>query len=75
MNRLRSGAGDEFALIMIPVIFLLMLLFNAAKTGRFGKKLSEKMWKMSALTQALLFVVACLVTGALGMIIYGALSR
>ena len=52
-----------------------MLLFNAAKTGRFGKKLSEKMWKMSALTQALLFVGACLVTGALGMIIYGAISR
>ena len=75
MNRLRSGAGDEFALIMIPVIFLLMLLFNAAKTGRFGKKLSEKMWKMSALTQALLFVGACLVTGALGMIMYGAVSR
>lgn len=75
MNRLRSGAGDEFALIMIPVIFLLMLLFNAAKTGRFGKKLSEKMWKMSALTQALLFVGACLVTGAPGMIIYGAISR
>ena len=75
MNRLRSGAGDEFALIMIPVIFLLMLLFNAAKTGRFGKKLSEKMWKMSALTQALLFVGVCLLTGVLGMIIYGAISR
>ena len=30
---------------------------------------------MSALTQALLFVGACLVTGALGMIIYGAISR
>ena len=75
MNRLRSGAGDEFALIMIPVIFLLMLLFNAAKTGRFGKKLSEKMWKMSALTQALLFVGVCLLTGVLGMIIYGAVSR
>ena len=45
MNRLRSGAGDEFALIMIPVIFLLMLLFNAAKTGKFGKKLSEKCGK------------------------------
>ena len=75
MNRLRTGAGDEIALIMIPVIFLLMLFFNAAKTGRFGKKLSEKMWKMSALTQALLFVGACLIAGALGMIIYGAISR
>ncbi len=75
MNRIRTGAGDEFALIMIPVIFLLMLLFNAAKTGRFGKKLSEKMWKMSALTQALLFVGVCLLTGVLGMIIYGAISR
>ena len=75
MNRIRTGAGDEFALIMIPVIFLLMLLFNAAKTGRFGKKLSEKMWKMSALTQALLFVGVCLLTGVLGMIIYGATSR
>ena len=60
---------------MIPVIFLLMLLFNAAKTGKFGKKLSEKMWKMSALTQALLFVGVCLLTGVLGMIIYGAISR
>ena len=60
---------------MVPVIFLLMLLFNAAKTGKFGKKLSEKMWKMSALTQALLFVGACLIAARVGMIIYGAVSR
>ena len=42
MYRMRPGTGDEFALIMLPVVLLLMLLFNAARTGKFGLRLSEK---------------------------------
>ena len=53
MYRMRPGTGDEFALIMLPVVLLLMLLFNAAKTGKFGLRLAEKIHRLSARTQAL----------------------
>ena len=54
MYRMRPGTGDEFALIMLPVVLLLMLLFNAARTGKFGLRLSEKIHRLSARIQAIL---------------------
>ena len=70
MYRMRPGTGDEFALIMLPVVLLLMLLFNAAKTGKFGLRLSEKIHRLSARIQALIFVGSCLLAAAVGMVLY-----
>ena len=73
--RFQSDFAMELALIALPVIAAVILLFNACKTGRFGRKISEKLWAMSAGKQTAIVLIACLMAAAASAALYSAIVR
>ena len=73
--RFQSDFAMELALIALPVIAVVILLFNACKAGRFGRKISEKLWAMSAGKQTAIVLIACLMAAAASAALYSAIVR
>ena len=62
--RFRSDSSMELALVVLPVTAVVIVLFNACKMGKFGTKISEKLWTMSAGKQTAIVLIACLLAAA-----------
>lgn len=71
----QSDSSMELALIILPAVAVVILLFNACKFGKFGPKLSEKLSKLSAQTQALIAVLGCLLAAVAAAALYAAIVR
>ena len=63
--RFQSDSSMELALVVLPVVAVVILLFNACKMGKFGKKISEKLWAMSTGKQTAIVLIACLLAAEL----------
>lgn len=72
--RFQSDSSMELALVVLPVVAVVILLFNACKMGN-GKKISEKLWAMSAGKQTAIVLIACLLAAAASAALYTELTR
>lgn len=66
----QSESGMEAAIIALPVVAVIVLLFNACKTGRLGRRLCEGLNKLSTLAQSMILVAACLIVSILAIALY-----
>ena len=73
--RFQSDSSMELALVVLPVVAVVILLFNSCKMGKFGKKISEKLWAMSMGKQTAIVLIACLLAAAASAALYTELTR
>lgn len=73
--RFRSDSSMELALVVLPVTAVVIVLFNACKMGKFGTKISEKLWALSAGKQTAIVLIACLLAAAAAAALYTAIVR
>ena len=73
--RFRSDSSMELALVVLPVTAVVIVLFNACKMGKFGTKISEKLWALSAGKQTVVVWMSGLLASTAATALYTAIVR